>query len=80
MTCRCDIPPREPELVRVAIVARHRKYLYPLSLRQVERMCRDGVFKSATKLGSGDKAHWFVSSAEIMAYKMSRHSTQIDNS
>jgi hypothetical protein len=65
------------ELVRVAIVARHRKYLYPLSLESVERMCRQGNFKTAVKLGAGRRAHWWVSPIEVLSWKVSRHATQL---
>ena len=67
------MPQNPPELVRISIVARHRKYLYPLSLESVERMCRKGIFKTATKLGTGRNAHWFVHSTEVLSWKLNRN-------
>ena len=66
-----------PELVTASLVARKKKYLYPLSIQSVERMCRDRVFKTATKLGPGKKAHWFVSSAEVIQYKLNRNAAEL---
>jgi hypothetical protein len=66
-----------PELIKAAVVARYPKYLYPLSLRRVQQMCKDEVFKTATKLGSGKKAHWWISSSEVLAWKVRRHASQL---
>lgn len=66
-----------PELVPIAIVARHKRYLYPYSLESCERMCRNKDFKTAVKLGPGRKAHWFVSVAEVLDYKLKRHASQM---
>jgi tRNA A37 N6-isopentenylltransferase MiaA len=67
----------EHDLIRIAIVARHRKYLYPLTLRRVEQMCKQGVFKTARKLGHGTRAHWWVCPVEVINYKVSRFAIQL---
>ena len=59
-----------PELISTSIISRSRKYLYPLGEQSIRSMCRDGVFKTAQKLGKGKKAHWFVLSSEVIAHKM----------
>lgn len=60
------------ELISASIIARSRKYLHPLSLESVERMCREKTFKTATKLGPGKRAHWYVLSSEVIKYKINR--------
>jgi hypothetical protein len=65
-------------MIKTTIVARYPKYLFPLSLRRIQQMCRDGkTFKTATKLGSGAKAHWWVSSHEVLAWKVRRNASQL---
>jgi hypothetical protein len=66
-----------PQLIRASIASRYTRYLKPLSLRSVERMCRDGVFPSAQKLGHGPNAHWFISEVDIFKHKVKQHSSQL---
>jgi hypothetical protein len=68
---------KEPDLMKAAIIARSRKYLYPLSLESVERMCRNGTFKTAVKLGSGRRAHWWVNPWEVLAHKANSNTLQL---
>lgn len=67
-----------PGLISVSIVSRYRQYLYPFSQRSVERMCQDGVFKTAVKLGPGKRSRWWVEAWEVLDYKARRHATQIE--
>lgn len=64
-------------LVTASLVARKKKYLYPLSLDTVRRMCREKTFKTAIKLGPGKRAHWFISPVEIMQYKLNRNAIEL---
>jgi len=66
-----------PRMVPLSIVARHQRYLQGLSLRRLQQMCRGGTFETATKYGSGVRAHWFVSTAEILSWKVKRNASQI---
>ena len=74
------IPAKTPQLISASVVARYPKYLYPLSLESVERMCRTGVFPSAQKLGSGPKAHWWILETDIYRHKIAGHSSQLETS
>lgn len=68
-----------PELVSASIVARKKKYLHPLSQRRIQEMCQQGIFKTATKLGSGRNSHWFISSHEVLQWKLSRSACYVRN-
>jgi hypothetical protein len=59
-------------MIRMSVVSSYPKYLYPLSNRRVQEMCRRGVFKTATKLGIGKNSPWYVSAAEVLTYKANR--------
>jgi len=72
------IPEPRPHLVRASVVARMERYLAPLSLDTVERMCKQKVFRTAVKLGMGPRAHWWISSAEILAWKTKRNASMLD--
>ena len=65
-------------MIKAALLSRYPKYLHPLSAATVERMCRDGVFKTATKLGQGKKAHWFVAESEVFEHKFKRNTTMLN--
>lgn len=62
-----------PGLIRASVVARMPKYLYPASLWSVDKMCRDGVFKTAVKLTAGRKSHWYIHSTEVINFKLNRN-------
>ena len=64
-------------LITASLASRKKKYLHPLSMDTVRRMCRERVFKTAVKLGSGKRAHWFISPVEIMQYKINRNAAEL---
>lgn len=59
--------------VRVSTAARMKKYLFPMSPRTVRNMVENGCFKTAHKKGMGKNSPWFISGAEIIAWKINRH-------
>jgi hypothetical protein len=61
--------------VSASVAARSVKYLAPLSTRTVQRMCSQGVFKTAHKKGAGRNSQWFISGAEIIEHKINNHAT-----
>jgi hypothetical protein len=65
--------------IRVSVACRFRKYLYPLHKATVQRMCIEGVFKTAHKKGRGPTSPWFISGAEIIQYKINRHAVVQDS-
>ena len=64
--------------VSTSIACRYRKYLFPLSISSIQKMCQRGVFKTAHKKGYGKKAHWWISSSEIIQHKLNQHATLQD--
>jgi hypothetical protein len=66
-------------LIRLSVVASHPKYLHPISTHQIRVMCRSGVFKTAVKLGMGRTSAWWVSSGEVLAYRLKRTATAMMN-
>ena len=75
---KINLPPRRENIISASIAARYPQYLYPLSLAQVERMCREKVFKSAYKPGMGQRARWFLSANEILLWKTKRSAEMLD--
>lgn len=63
--------------ITCSIACRYRKYLYPLTISSIQKMCQHGVFKTAHKKGAGKKAHWWISGAEIVQWKINRHATAL---
>ena len=65
--------------IRISTAASMRKYLYPLHKNTIIQMCRMGCFKTAHKKGRGVKSPWFISGAEVIQWKLSRHATIQDS-
>jgi hypothetical protein len=57
--------------------ARYPQYLYPLSLETVERMCRQGMFKTAFKPGGRKRSQWYIMAVEILEHRAKNHWSQI---
>jgi hypothetical protein len=53
--------------------ASHKKYL-PIGVRQLARMCEEGMFKTAFKPGKGGKtSKWLVLRSEIIQHRINGH-------
>ena len=48
------------------------KYL-TVTVSRIEQMCRENVFPSAHKPGSGKKAHWRILREDVLAHKFNNH-------
>jgi len=59
--------------IRISVASRMPKYLYPLHRSTIQRMCESGCFKTAHKKGRGRTSPWFISGAEVIAWKLNRH-------
>lgn len=59
------------DFIPASEAARSKRWLHPLSLATVERMCRDGIL-IASKLGNNNngRGHWFILKRSLIAHKL----------
>ena len=65
--------PDSDRMIKASAAARDGSLLAGLSIRRVQQMCAAGVFKTATKLGSGRNSHWFISASEIIRFRINNN-------
>lgn len=61
------------DYVSVSVAARSRHLLYPLGMRQIQRMCSEGLFKTAWKPGGKKLSEWKIMRAEILQHRANNH-------
>ena len=63
------------EYIELSVVSR-KKYL-PLCVRQLSNMCKNGIFKSAFKPGTGGKtSKWMVLRSEVIQHRLNSHASK----